>query len=107
MAEPKTFVASLIVQEPHTKLELLDAVAQVLETVVADPSTPIARVPVSETAWVHIEVPKFGEDVQPALDVVSSFSGAEAELEALALRDRLRSAFGWTVDLLPGPTLQV
>lgn len=65
-------VTSLVVQEKLTKLELLDAVAQASGGVIREAQTPRVWVDLGAGARAVVEVPKFGEDVQLAVDVTAT-----------------------------------
>ena len=72
MTVPRGSVTSLVVQEKLTKLELLDAVAQASGGVIREAQTPRVWVDLGAGARAVVEVPKFGEDVQLAVDVTAT-----------------------------------
>lgn len=90
---------SLILGTPLTSGEALAAVAGVLDRTVVGIGTANSRVELSDSCWVSVDVPKFGEDVQLAYDVHSTVGRQQAVIEALTVRDRMRAA-GWPVELL-------
>lgn len=81
------------------KIDALEGLAVVLGRTVHGAGSASARVVLTDTCWVDVTVPKFGEDVQLAFDVCSSAGADDALAEAVAVLNRLRAA-DWDVELL-------
>jgi hypothetical protein len=94
---PSPFCATLVVDEAITKLEALDAIAEVLRESVQHPGTRRPFIRVGEDAWAEIEIPKFGEAPPLSIDVYSGNSVADAEARALALQARLTASTSWVI----------
>ncbi|MGY6499199.1 MAG: hypothetical protein ACXIUP_13350 [Microcella sp.] len=95
--EPVEFCATIVVQSPVTKLDALAIVALAVDAAVENQRTMRPFVPLTEGAWVEIEIPKFGEPPPLAIDVYSSVSHDHAALQALTLMARLEDYTGWTI----------
>ncbi|HLP23035.1 MAG TPA: hypothetical protein VK139_03220 [Microbacteriaceae bacterium] len=85
MSNPSVTVISLVVQNPLTKLEALELIARASGCAIVGAGTASAAVQLGPEARAHVEVPKFGEDVQLAIDVT-----APDERWALTLLEQLR-----------------
>jgi hypothetical protein len=94
---PSPFCATLVVDEAITKLEALDAIAEVLQVAVQRPGTRSPFVRVGEDAWAEIEIPKFGEAPPLSIDVYSVNSIADAEARALSLSAQLAASRSWVI----------
>lgn len=90
-------VATLVIYDKVTKLDVLEAVARVCSAEVAQPGTAGAHVPLTDTSWLEVEVPKFGEDGPLAIDVVSQGLSDEALKFAAQIRDSLIRDMGWNI----------
>ena len=91
-----TATVSLIVDAAITRIDALDLIARSARSVVTDPGTSFARVPLAGGASASIDIPKFGEAPPLAIDVTAADdAGALAAADAL-LRD-LTTASDWPI----------
>lgn len=88
---------TLVVQDKLSKPELLAAVSRAADRPIVASGTPEVHVALASGARAEVEVPKFGEDVQLAVDV----RGATTS-EARALLAGLK-AQGLSVSMLGEP----
>lgn len=91
------YCATLVVQNAINKLDALDTVALVCDSVVTDQATQRPRIVLSPHAWIEIEIPKFGEPPPLAIDVYSSVSDDHARLQALGVLEALERSTLWDV----------
>lgn len=93
----------MVLQHRLNRLEVLDLIATLSGQPVQDPGTSAAHVRFTSesgaVATASVEVPKFGEDVQPAIDV-ASLNAESAEVAASHLARLLRDA-GYDAQVLP------
>lgn len=94
MADSPGVVVSIVVQNKLSKPELLDAVARASGGRIVGAGTAGVFVDLGAGARADIEVPKFGEDVQLAVDV-----SADSPEPASSLLAALR-ALGFDVSVL-------
>jgi hypothetical protein len=96
------YCATIVVMSAVTKLDALAIIALAVDRPVAQQRTMRPFVPLdapakSCTAWVEIEIPKFGEPPPVALDVYSTVSDDHARLQALTLMALLEQNTGWSI----------
>jgi len=89
------YCATIVVMSAVNKLDALAIVALAVDSLVEGQLTQRPWIPLSETAWVEIEIPKFGEPPPLAIDVYSSLSDEHAKLTALTLIATLESNTAW------------
>lgn len=90
------FAATLVLRIAVSKPDALAMIALVLDRPVVDAHTARPRVELGADVWAEVEIPKFGEPPPLAVDVYSTRSDEQAQLEALRLAARLESQAGWT-----------
>lgn len=73
-----SFLATAVWHEAVNKLEALSTVAKAMDARITDLGTQTPRIVLSKSAWIQIEIPKFGEPPPVAIDVWSSRSRTEA-----------------------------
>jgi len=92
-----SFLATVVWQQAMNKPEALDAVSQAMSLPITDPGTEVARIVVSKSVWIQIDIPKFGEPPPVAIDVRSSRSRAEA----LEWAERVIARLGAIAEVAP------
>jgi hypothetical protein len=91
------FCATIVVMSAVTKLDALAIVALAVDHPVERQKTMRPFVSLAESAWVEIEIPKFGEPPPLAIDVYSTVSDDHARLQALTLMAQLQRYTGWGI----------
>lgn len=98
------YCATIVVMSAVNKLDALAIVALAVDSLVEGQLTQRPWIPLlkagtveggSPTAWVEIEIPKFGEPPPVAIDVYSSLSDEHAKLTALSLIASLETNTAW------------
>ncbi|MFZ9088248.1 MAG: hypothetical protein ACO2Z1_05195 [Pontimonas sp.] len=92
---------SLVTDVYLSKTEALDALSQCLQLPISDPGSADPWLQLERGVGLHIEVPKFGEDLPLTLDITGRHS-AHVEAVSRALRQNLHSLLGWSVSRLDG-----
>jgi hypothetical protein len=95
-----TFTATIVAQVQRTKPDALWAIATALSTEVTDSTGAHAYIALADGGRVEVEVPKFGESLPLAIDVVDVRGEAEARASAQNILDLLEQSTGWQVDHL-------
>jgi hypothetical protein len=100
--QPAEYCATIVVMSAVTKLDALAIVALAVDRPVERqrtmrPFVPLVGAAREVTAWVEIEIPKFGEPPPLAIDVYSTVSDDHARLQALTLMARLEQHTGWSI----------
>lgn len=90
---------SLVTDVYLSKTEALDALSQCLQLPISDAGSADPWLQLERGVGLHIEVPKFGEDLPLTLDITGHHSD---QLEAVshALQHNLNSLMGWSVSRL-------
>lgn len=96
------YCATIVVMSAVTKLDALAIVALAVDRPVEQQRTmrPFVSLDAQAerlTAWVEIEIPKFGEPPPLAIDVYSTVSDDHARLQALTLIALLEQYTGWSI----------
>lgn len=89
------YCATIVVMSAVNKLDALAIVALAADSLVEGQLTQRPWIPLTEKAWVEIEIPKFGEPPPLAIDVYSSLSDQHAKLTALTLITTLEASTAW------------
>lgn len=88
------YLATLVLQHAANKLEAYELVATAAGNSVVNEGTRAPRVPLSDSAWAQIEIPKFGEPPPLAVDVWSLVSLEDAQEKARNLIERIEAVSG-------------
>ncbi len=88
------YLATLVMQHAVNKLEAYDMLAAAVPANIIGEGTSSPHIPLSKTAYVQVDIPKFGEPPPVAIDVWSLVSIEDARNHALALSERLEEMTG-------------
>ena len=97
MAKPDELSVTLVAHEHLTRRDAFRAISCALGRTVRDPNSASPTIVLSETAWLEIEIPKFGEAPPLAIDVYSTRSVADAKRVATELLPQLSAVLGWNI----------
>lgn len=90
---------SLVTDVFLSKRDALDALSQSLQLPIRDAGSADPWLQLERGVGLHIEVPKFGEDLPLTLDL-SGEDSAQLEAVTEALTESLASLLGWTLSRL-------
>jgi hypothetical protein len=90
---------SLVTDVYLSKTEALNALSQCLQLPISDAGSADPWLQLERGVGLHIEVPKFGEDLPLTLDVTGHHS-EHVEAVSHALQQNLNSLLGWSVSRL-------
>ena len=97
MAKPDGLRVSLVAHEHLTRRDAFRAISGALGIAVREPNSASPTIVLSETEWIEIEIPKFGEAPPLAIDVYSTRGAADAKRVAAELLPQLSEALGWNI----------
>jgi len=95
-----TFTATIVAQVQRTKPEALWAIAAALGTEITGATGANAYIALPDGGRVEVEIPKFGESLPLAIDVVDPRGEAEARASAQNVLHLLEQSTGWQIDHL-------
>jgi hypothetical protein len=88
------YLATLVLQHAVNKLEAYEMIAAAVSSKIIGEGTSSPRIPLSKTAYVQVEIPKFGEPPPVAIDVWSLVSVEDARSQALSLSRQIEQVTG-------------
>jgi hypothetical protein len=92
---------SLVTKVYLSKKEALDALSQSLQLAIQDAGSADPWLQLERGVGLHIEVPKFGEDLPLTLDITGDHRD-QVEAVSHALQQNLDSLLGWSTSRLDG-----
>lgn len=93
------YLATLVLQHALNKLEAYEMIASAVSSKIIGEGTSSPQIPLSRTAYVQVEIPKFGEPPPVAIDVWSLVSVQDARSQAVSLSKQIEKMTGQVAEL--------